>query len=58
MKEFTEEFVREHGFEDLKEFFKLVSSVDLTTTPKVVAFKKWQNDDCTKEGLYTLQNSF
>jgi len=49
-----EKILKELGFEDEQEFFKLVSSVDLSTQEKREAFKKWQEEDGTKEGLIKL----
>jgi len=49
-----EELVKQLGFTDLKEFNRLVVNVDLSTSEKVAAFKKWQMEDGSKEGLLEL----
>lgn len=49
-----EEIIKEKGFESLVEFHKLVASVDLSTTEKRSAFKTWQDDDGSKDGLLKL----
>jgi hypothetical protein len=43
--------LRELGFEDEKEFNRLVSSVNLTSGNRRLLFKQWQQDDGTKKGL-------
>lgn len=47
-----EKDVKELGFESLEEFFKLISSIDLTK--HLLSFKRWQQEDGTKEGLLKL----
>jgi hypothetical protein len=49
-----EETARELGFENEKEMHRLVASVDLSTPEKIAAFKKWQFEDGTKDGLIKL----
>lgn len=49
-----DEIVKQSGFESEKEFHTMVASVDLSTSEKITAFKKWQNEDGTKEGLLKL----
>ena len=49
-----EEIVKMNGFESLEEFNKLVSDVDLSSPDKVSKFKKWQNNDGSKDGLLNL----
>jgi len=50
----TDELVQEKGFENLKEFHKLVSNLDLSDASKLQAFRKWQLTDGTKKGLLAL----
>jgi len=52
-----EEFVKQHGFDSLKEFNKLVANLDLSSMDKIVAFKEWQNNDGTKKGLLKLKTN-
>lgn len=52
-----EEIVRKMGFESEKEFHSLVASVDLSTPENMKAFKDWQNNDGTKEGILKLKRS-
>jgi hypothetical protein len=49
-----EEIIKEYGFDSLKEFNHLVANVDLSTQEKRIAFKKWQEEDGTKEGILKL----
>jgi hypothetical protein len=49
-----EEFVKEMGFENEKEFHKMVASVDLTNPTKMKMFLDWKESDGTKEGLLLL----
>lgn len=49
-----EELVKLKGFDSLEEFNRMVSSVDLTTAENLKAFKDWQMNDGTKEGLEKL----
>ena len=51
-----EEIVKEHGFDSLKEFNKLVANVDLTSKEKIDKFKHWQGNDGSKEGLLKLES--
>ena len=46
--------VRELGFENEKEFHKLVANIDISTSEKNTIFKDWQYNDGTKEGLLKL----
>ena len=45
------------GFSDAKEFSQMVSDVDMSTDEKISAFKKWQDEDGTKEGILMLMDS-
>lgn len=49
-----EALVKQLGFESEKEFHHLVASVDISTPEKSAAFKKWQDEDGSKEGLLKL----
>ena len=53
----TDKLVQEYGFNNLKEFFKLVGELDLSTSKKQKDFKNWQNNDGSKKGLLALNNS-
>ena len=50
-----EAFVKSLGFESQREFNKLVSSVDLSSSQKMTAFWKWKEDDGSKEGILKLE---
>jgi len=50
-----EEFVKEQGFNSLKEFNKMVSGIDLSTNDKLKEFKDWKENDGTKIGLCKLK---
>lgn len=52
-----EEIVKELGFENEKEFHKLVASTDTATPEQYNKFKDWQFNDGTKEGLLKLRRS-
>ena len=52
-----EQLVKECGFENEKEFYKLIASIDISTVDKQIAFKKWQEEDGTKAGLAQLRDS-
>ena len=49
-----EEIVKELGFKDEQEFHSLVARVDITEPMKLTAFKKWQMEDGTKQGILKL----
>ena len=49
------EFVKEQGFNSLKEFNKMVSGIDLSTNDKLKKFKDWKENDGTKIGLCKLK---
>ncbi len=49
-----EEIVKELGFKDEQEFHSLVARVDITEPMKLTAFKKWQTEDGTKQGILKL----
>lgn len=51
-----EELVKECGFESLDDFNSLISKADLSTKENIKAFKHWQNEDGTKNGLLALLN--
>ena len=46
-----EKIVKKYGFESLKEFNKLISSVDLSDPNIFIKFKMWQKTDGSKAGL-------
>jgi len=52
-----ENLVKEKGFENENEFHALVAGVHLSTQEKLDAFKKWQNEDGSKEGLLKLNQA-
>lgn len=45
---------KEMGFESEQEFNKLVAEVDLSSPERIKAFRYWQIEDGTKEGLLKL----
>ncbi|MGV6816151.1 MAG: hypothetical protein ACWA44_02640 [Thiotrichales bacterium] len=49
-----EDLVKELGFESVQEYHKLVSTADISTVEKMVAFEKWKKEDGSKEGLLKL----
>lgn len=51
-----EELVKECGFDSLEDFNCLINLAYLSTEESRTAFKNWQNDDGTKQGLITLLN--
>ena len=53
-----EERVKQLGFEDLAEFNHLVASVDLSLPDRMAFFRKWQDEDATKEGILRLITKF
>ncbi len=52
-----DELARKSGFESEKDFHATVASVDISTFQKYSAFKKWQDEDGTKEGLLKLDRT-
>lgn len=52
--EMNDEIARQLGFNDAAEFHRMVASVDLSDASKLAAFKRWQEDDGTKDGLAAL----
>jgi hypothetical protein len=55
MTETIDDVMKELGFENYEEFIRLVFEADISTSEKLVAFKKWQLEDGTKEGLLKLE---
>ncbi|MNL99614.1 hypothetical protein D3C81_94920 [compost metagenome] len=51
-----EETLKRFGFASQEEFNKMVSEVDLSDLKDLIAFKDWQNNDGTKDGLGKLIN--
>lgn len=49
-----EQLVQEAGFADLKEFNRMVSLTDISTPDLQHAFRNWQDNDGSKEGLGRL----
>jgi len=49
-----EEVIKENGFESKEEFHSLVANVDIRTPEKLGAFRRWQFEDATKEGILKL----
>lgn len=49
-----DKIVKQMGFENLIEFNRLVSGVDISTPEKLENFKRWQVEDGTKVGLLRL----
>lgn len=50
-----EKIVKQYGFDSLKEFNRMVVDVDLTSIDKLKAFRDWQENDGTKNGLLKIQ---
>lgn len=48
---------RNAGFESEKEFHSLVASFDISTPERRAIFKKWQEENGTKEGLLKLDGA-
>lgn len=44
------------GFENLEEMQKMISDVDISTQRKLIAFKNWQLNDGTKNGILKLSD--
>jgi hypothetical protein len=44
------------GFESAQEYNRLIGSLELETPGQLAAFKKWDAEDGTKEGLEKLIN--
>jgi len=45
---------KQAGFDSAAEFHRMVASVDLSTPDRFAAFKRWQEEDGTKQGLSLL----
>ena len=45
----------DYGFADEAEFHHLVANADISSPEKLAAFKLWQYEDGSKEGLLKLQ---
>lgn len=50
-----EEAVKQSGFDSLEEFNKMIANLDLTKPGKLKAFREWQENDGTKDGLLKLE---
>ena len=46
-----EEFVKDLGFENEKDFHSLMASVDISTPTNMQIFLDWKENDGTKDGL-------
>lgn len=55
--ETIDDIVLQKGFESLNEFYRLVANTDLSSTNKLASFRRWQNEDGTKEGLLKLAHT-
>jgi len=52
-----ESYLKERGFNNENEFFKMISSYRMESNKDIVSFNVWKNEDGTKEGLkYLLDN--
>jgi hypothetical protein len=51
-----DQLVKKFGFDSEQDFNSLTSTIDLSTPQKIQAFKKWQNEDCTKSGLLKIKD--
>ena len=49
-----EQELKRLGFESSAEFHRLVASVDLSTNACIIAFRRWQYQDGSKDGLVKL----
>ena len=49
-----DEFVKEMGFENEKEFHRLMASADIADPIKMQRFLDWKENDGTKEGLLNV----
>lgn len=49
-----EELVKEYGFDSTEDFNQLINLADLSTEESRKAFKEWQKEDGSKDGLLTL----
>ena len=46
-----DEFVKEMGFENEKDFHSLMACVDISTPTNMQRFLNWKENDGTKDGL-------
>ncbi len=42
------------GFQNVAEFNRMVAAVDLSTPERLAAFRRWQDNDGSKDGLQQL----
>jgi len=49
-----DEIAKKLGFDNETEMHKMISDIDLSTPDKIQEFKKWQDQDGTKNGLDKL----
>lgn len=50
----NDEIAKAMGFTSAEEFHRMVAAADISTVPRAAAFKAWQENDGTKEGLARL----
>jgi hypothetical protein len=48
------EIYKSLGFEDEEEYNRLIGKVEMQTPEQIAAYKKWKEEDGTKEGLEKL----
>jgi hypothetical protein len=53
----NDDIAKQLGFADASEFHRMVAAVDISRPSKVAAFKRWQDEDGTKDGLAALGES-
>lgn len=46
---------RAKGFKGARDFHRHISAVDLSTPDKLAAYRKWREEDGTKEGMLKLK---
>lgn len=51
----TDEIAQALGFDSAAEFYNLIANADITTPEKLAAFKHWQTEDGTKDGLIKIE---
>ena len=54
---FDEDLVKSFGFDNVSELNKLVATLDISSPKKLALFKKWQEEDGTKDGLLKLHRA-
>jgi hypothetical protein len=51
----NDEIARQFGFSNAAEFHYMVANADISTPERLAAFKRWQEDDGSKDGLARLK---